>query len=73
MPQLDPNDLISFTDAAREKDCGRNTLYRAVEDGRLNSVEVSGRQMLVRDDAYLNFEPNWTGARARQGSDAPDG
>lgn len=73
MPQCDPSDLISFTDAAREKDCGRNTLYRAADRGELTTVEVSGRTMIVQDEAYWTFEPNWVGERARQNQDSDDG
>lgn len=72
MPQYDPEDLISFTDAAREKDCGRNTLYRAANRGQLTTVEVSDRQMIVRDADYRTYKPEWTGARARQDQDSDD-
>jgi len=63
MPDI--NDLVSFTKAAQEKRCGRNTLYRAVDDGRLNAVHVDDRQMLVKDAQYDAFEPEWTGRRAQ--------
>jgi hypothetical protein len=70
---VEPSDLISFTDAARLKDCGRNTLYRAADRGQINTVEVSGRKMIVRDEAFASFEPKWTGARARnEKNDADD-
>jgi len=63
MPQVDPSDLLSISEAAREKDCGRITLYRAIDDGRLNAVEAGGRTMLVRDETYVDYEPKRTGAR----------
>lgn len=63
---MHPSDLISFTDAAREIGCSRSTLYRAVEDGRLNDVEVSGRHMLVKDSAWEDFEPRLRGGRVRK-------
>jgi hypothetical protein len=72
MSEIGPNDLISFTDAAREKDCGRNTLYRAADRGQINTIEVSGRKMIVKDAAYRTFEPQWTGARARQEQENED-
>lgn len=62
----DVEDLITFTEAAEDKDCGRNTLYRAVDDGRLNAVKVGDRKMLVMDEKYRQFQPKWTGARARR-------
>ena len=66
---MDPDDLINFSDAAREIGCSRTTLYRAADDGRLNDVEVGGRRMLVKDDAGETFEPILTGARVRKLSD----
>ena len=47
---MGPDDLTSFSDAAREIGCSRSTLYRAADDERLNDVEVGGRRMLVKDD-----------------------
>lgn len=63
---MQPDDLISFSDAAREIGCSRTTLYRAADDGRLNDVEVSGRRMLVKDEAWEDFEPNLIGARMQK-------
>jgi excisionase family DNA binding protein len=60
---MDPDDLISFSDAAREIGCSRTTLYRAADDGRLNAIEVGGRRMLIKDEAWDKFEPNLVGAR----------
>lgn len=59
----DVEDIISFSEAAEEKGCGRNTLYRAANDGRLNETKVGGRRMLIRDEAYESFAPKETGAR----------
>jgi len=66
---MQPDDLISFSDAAREIGCSRTTLYRAADDGRLNDVEVGGRRMLVKDEAWQEFEPRLKGARVRKLSD----
>ena len=63
---MTPDDLISFSNAAREIGCSRTTLYRAADDGRLNSVEVSGRKMIVRDELWKDFEPNLVGGRMRK-------
>jgi len=63
---MDPNDLISFSDAAREIGCSRTTLYRAANDGRLNDVEVGGRRMLLKDEAWEDFEPRLKGGRVRK-------
>lgn len=56
-------DLITFTDAAEEKSCGRNTLYRHANAGELNTVKVGDRKLLVKDEKYEQFEPKETGAR----------
>jgi len=63
---MDPDDLISFSDAAREIGCSRTTLYRAADDGRLNDVEVGGRRMLLKDEAWEDFEPRLKGGRVRK-------
>jgi excisionase family DNA binding protein len=63
---MHPDDLISFSDAARTVGCSRTTLYRAADDGRLNDVTVGGRRMLVKDEAWERFEPNLVGARVRK-------
>jgi excisionase family DNA binding protein len=63
---MDPDDLISFSDAAREIGCSRTTLYRAVDDARLNDIEVGGRRMLVKDEAWEEFEPRLKGGRVRK-------
>lgn len=60
----DAEDLISFSDAVEDLDAGRTTLYRAANDGRLNTVEVGGRRLIVQDEKYEDFEPNWVGRRA---------
>jgi excisionase family DNA binding protein len=63
---MDPSDVISFSEAAREIGCSRATLYRAVDDGRLNDVEIGGRRLLLKDEAWADFEPNVVGARAQK-------
>ena len=63
---MDPDDLISFSDAAREIGCSRTTLYRAADDGRLNDMEVGGRRMLLKDEAWTDFEPRLKGGRVRK-------
>ena len=68
----DAADLISFSEAAEAKECSRTTLYKAANDGRLNDTEVGGRRMLIIDEAYEKFEPEWTGARAAQAQEVPD-
>ena len=63
---MDTDDLISYSDAAQRIECSRATLYRAVDDGRLNDLEVGGRRLLVKDEAWEKFEPNVVGRRAQK-------
>lgn len=65
----DISDVISFSDAAKEKGCGRNTLYRAAEDGRINDVKVGNRRMIVQDEKWDAFQPEYIGRRAQKYSD----
>jgi len=59
------DDVITFSDAARQIGCSRTTLYRAVDDGRLTAVEVGGRKMILKDEAWDVFEPKRIGGRVR--------
>lgn len=63
---MSPNDLISFTHAARKIGCSRSTLYRAADDGRLRDVEIGGRRMLIKDEAWEDFEPQFRGGRVNK-------
>jgi excisionase family DNA binding protein len=63
---MQPDDLISFSEAAREVGCSRSTLYRAADDGRLTDVEVGERRMLIKDEAWEDFEPRLKGGRVRK-------
>lgn len=67
MPDI--SEVISFSDAARQKGCSRTTLYRAVDDGRLNDVHVGDRRMLVKDEKWEAFEPKFIGRRAEKFKD----
>jgi len=69
MPKVDPDSLVTVSDAAEANDCSRTTIYRALEDGRLTGVEVGGRQMVVRDGAFDAFEPVYTGFRREKYED----
>lgn len=65
----DAEDLITFTEAAKDKKCGRTTVYRAAWDGRLNTIEVGDRNMIVKDEKYEGFEPEYRGQEHRKPSD----
>jgi len=57
--------VVSFTQAAKEKDCGRTTLYRARDRDELTVVQVGNRGMILRDDAFEEWEPRGPGGRLR--------
>lgn len=70
---MQPN-VLPFSTAAEEKNCGRTTIYRAVRDGRLDTAEVGKREMIVRNEKYRKFTPKNVGARAvRRKSNTSDG
>ena len=60
------DEVISFSEAAEQIGCSRTTLYRAVDDGRLRDIEVGGRRMLVKNEAWEAFEPKLRGGRLRK-------
>lgn len=66
MNEIDLSDLISFREAAKEKDCKINTLRRAAKRGKLTVVKAMGRQGLVRDDKYEEWEVSQTGGRVHK-------
>lgn len=69
MPTTEAN-VVSFTQAAEEKGCGRTTLYRARDRGELNVVQVGSRGMILRDDAFENWQPKGPGRpRQKEGSE----
>jgi len=69
---VEPN-VTSFSAAAKEKNCGRNTLYRAADRGQINTAQVGGRRMILLDDAFERFEPMNRGARAARQKQSPEG
>lgn len=58
------DNLISVSQAADEKRAGRATVYRAIKAGDLDTMEVAGRMLVVCNERWQKWEPNWVGARA---------
>jgi hypothetical protein len=61
----DQPNVVTFTAAAEEKDCGRTTLYRARDRGDINTVKVGNTTMIRRDDAFADWEPRGAGGWPR--------
>jgi predicted site-specific integrase-resolvase len=59
----EPN-VITFTDAARQKKVARSTLYRAADRGEINVVSIGSSQAILKDEAWEKWEPTETGGRA---------
>jgi hypothetical protein len=64
---MQPN-VTTFSEAAEEKDCGRNAIYRAVDRGDLDTAEVGNRRMVLRNEKYEQFAPKNVGFRRRKQS-----
>jgi excisionase family DNA binding protein len=60
---MQPN-VTTVSEAAEKKNCGRNTIYRAVERGELNTAEVGKQRMILLDEHFEAFTPKNVGARA---------
>jgi len=65
MPSTEP-DLLTVSQAAREKSASRSTIYRALEDGRLNGRTVAGTVHVVADATWQGFKPTFIGRRAER-------
>lgn len=61
--------IIAIQDAAREKGCHRTTIHRAIERGDLNVTEFGGRRVVVKDDAWEEWQPTETGGRIEHGNE----
>jgi predicted site-specific integrase-resolvase len=59
----EPN-VITFTDAARQKKVARSTLYRAADRGEINVVSIGSSQAILKDEAWEKWKPTETGGRA---------
>jgi len=73
MSKIDPEKLITISDAADKFGCSRTTIYRALDDGRLNDAHVGDRRFVIQDEAFEQFEPVWTGFRVEKyGDEGPN-
>jgi excisionase family DNA binding protein len=61
----EPN-VLSFTEAADQRNCARSTLYRAADSGKISTAQVGSVLMIVKDEKWEEYEPRRTGGRARK-------
>lgn len=69
---MQPN-VTTISEAAERKSCGRNTIYRAIDRGALNTAEVGKQPVVLLDEAFEEFEPMNVGARAARQQSTDDG
>lgn len=50
------NKYISITDAAREKKKSRTSIYVAVGRGKLDSIFIAGKQLIIVNKKYREFK-----------------
>jgi len=49
-------DVLSVPVAAAEKRCSRQTIYNALDRGALNELRTGKTRLVLRDEAYDEFE-----------------
>ena len=59
---IQPN-VITITEAAKQKSCTRQALYNAIKRGDLDAVSVGQYQMIVRDEKFKDFQIKETGGK----------
>jgi hypothetical protein len=58
--------VLTVTKAAKEKDCNRAAIYRALGSGKLTRFQLAeGRTLVLRDKRYEEWEPNLVGFRMK--------
>ena len=58
-------EVTTPSEAAREKGCSTQTIYNAINRGRLTGFKVGPAWIVTRDEKYATFAPVETGARVR--------
>jgi uncharacterized protein YqfB (UPF0267 family) len=54
--QLDSEKLITITNFAKQKGLTRQHVYRLIDSGIFNSIQIDGIQFVVLDDLAENFK-----------------
>ncbi len=59
---IEPN-VITVTEAARQKDCTRQAVYNAIKRGDLNTTHLGSQTVIVKDKTYAGFNVQQFGGR----------
>ena len=51
-------ELLTVTEAAREKGCNRRIIYRNIKRGKLNIEKTGNRYLVIKDAAYAALKIN---------------
>ena len=57
------NNYITVTSASKKKNCSRNWIYTMIDKGKINTIEIDGRQFVVEDDDFKGLEVPKKGRR----------
>ena len=58
----EPN-VITVTEAARQKNCTRQALYNAINRGELNTTRLGSQTVIVKDQRYTGYQVREFGGR----------
>lgn len=50
-------EYISAADAARKKSCTRPTVYKAIDQGKLDTETVAGRRVIIVNQRFNDWTP----------------
>lgn|GEM_PF-5388214 len=63
-----PN-VITATEAAREKGCNRRTIYEAANRGELGDARIGRSRLIFKDGRYDEWQPQERGRRVSAQTD----
>jgi hypothetical protein len=52
-----PKEYISIAECAKDKKIARNSVYLAIGRGKLDTEIIAGRQVIIKNDKYNNYQP----------------
>jgi hypothetical protein len=61
---MEPN-VIPAPEAARRKDCSRQTIYNALDRGDLTEVSFQDSRLVLVDEKWEDWTPAMRGGRVR--------